>query len=79
MKKRIFSSFSTQNNEPAWLTELRVQAFSDLENLPMLKPDKTKIDKWNFSSFRKHSVESEAITSLDELPEVVKAIVALRR
>ena len=76
-EKEDIRSFSTQNNEPAWLTELRVQAFSDLENLPMPKPDKTKIDKWNFSSFRKHSVESEAFTSLDELPEAVKAIVAL--
>ena len=43
----------------------------------MPKPDKTKIDKWNFSSFRKHSVESEAFTSLDELPETVKTIIAL--
>ena len=75
-EKEDIRSFSTQNNEPAWLTELRVQAFSDLENLPMLKPDKTKIDKWNFSSFRKHSVESEAFTSLDELPEAVKTIIA---
>ena len=76
-EKEDIQSFSTQNNEPAWLTELRVQAFSDLENLPMLKPDKTKIDKWNFSSFRKHSVESEAFTSLDELPETVKIIIDL--
>lgn len=70
-------SFSTQNNEPAWLAELRVQAFSDLENLPMLKPDKTKVDNWNFTSFRKHSVESEAFLTLDELPEAAKAIVEL--
>lgn len=76
-EKEDIHSLSTQNNEPAWLTELRVQAFSDLENLPMPKPDKTKIDKWNFSTFRKHSVESEVFTSLDELPEAVKVIVAL--
>lgn len=72
-------SLSAQNNEPTWLTELRVQAFSDLENLPMPKPDKTKIDKWNFTSFRKHSVESEAFTSLDELPETLKSIITLEK
>ncbi|MFJ8257796.1 Fe-S cluster assembly protein SufD [Peribacillus asahii] len=76
-EKEDINSLSTQNNEPAWLTELRVQAFSDLENLPMPKPDKTKIDKWNFTAFRKHSIESEVFTSLDELPEQVKSIVAI--
>lgn len=75
-EKEDIRSYSTQNNEPAWLTELRVQAFSNLENLPMLKPDKTKVDKWNFSSFRKHLVESKAFSSLDELPEIVQSIVA---
>jgi Fe-S cluster assembly protein SufD len=78
-EKGDIHSLSTQNNEPAWLTELRVQAFSDLENLPMPRPEKTKIDKWNFTSFRKHSVESEAFTSLDELPETVRAIIALEK
>ena len=47
-------------------------------NLPMPKPDKTKIDKWNFSDFGKHTVESEAFTSLDELPEAVKALLILK-
>ena len=78
-EKEDIYSLSTQNNEPTWLTELRVQAFSDIENLPMPKPDKTKIEKWNFTSFRKHSVESEAFTSLDELPEPVKAIISVEK
>ena len=42
----------------------------------MPKPDKTKIDKWNFTTF-KHTVESEASPHLDELPEAVKALVDL--
>ncbi|MFJ7929953.1 Fe-S cluster assembly protein SufD [Peribacillus sp. NPDC096448] len=69
------SSYSTKNNDPAWLSELRIQAFSELEKLPMPKPDKTKIDKWNFTSFQTHTVESEAFTSLEELPEEIKSIV----
>ena len=69
------SSYSTKNNDPAWLSELRIQAFSELEKLPMPKPDKTKIDKWNFTSFQTHTVESEAFASLEELPEEIKSIV----
>ncbi|WP_110928585.1 Fe-S cluster assembly protein SufD [Bacillus massiliglaciei] len=69
------SSYSTKNNEPAWLSELRVQAFSELKNLPMLKPDKTKIDKWNFTQFKTHAVESDKYTSLNELPEEVNSLV----
>ncbi|PAK42357.1 Fe-S cluster assembly protein SufD [Peribacillus simplex] len=69
------SSYSTKNNDPAWLSELRIQAFSELEKLPMPKPDKTKIDKWNFTSFQTHTVESEAFASLEELPEEIKSII----
>lgn len=76
-EKEDINSLSTQNNEPAWLTELRVQAFSDLESLPMPKPDKTKITNWNFTTFRKHTVESAAFTSIEELPQEVQSIVAI--
>ncbi|PJN88485.1 Fe-S cluster assembly protein SufD [Bacillus sp. mrc49] len=69
------SSYSAKNNEPAWLSELRIQAFSELEKLPMPKPDKTKIDKWNFTSFKTHAVQSEAFASLEELPEEIKSII----
>ena len=41
----------------------------------MPKPDKTKIDKWNFTSFQTHTVESEAFASLEELPEEIKSII----
>ncbi|MFJ7753015.1 Fe-S cluster assembly protein SufD [Peribacillus muralis] len=69
------SSYSAKNNDPAWLSELRIQAFSELEKLPMPKPDKTKIDKWNFTSFKTHAVQSEAFASLEELPEEIKSII----
>lgn len=77
VEEEYISSYSQQNNEPAWLTELRVHAFAGLENLPMPRPDKTKIDKWNFTSFKSHTVESEAFTSLNDLPEAVKSLVDL--
>ena len=43
----------------------------------MPRPDKTKIDKWNFTQFNQHVVKSQAFGSLDELPEDVKALVDL--
>lgn len=69
------SSYSTKNNEPSWLSDLRNKAFVGLEDLPMPRPDKTKIDKWNFTSFQTHTVESEAFTSLEELPKEIKSII----
>jgi Fe-S cluster assembly protein SufD len=41
----------------------------------MPRPDKTKIDKWNFTQFTQHTVSSAPITSLAELPEEVKALI----
>ncbi|MDQ0219674.1 Fe-S cluster assembly protein SufD [Peribacillus cavernae] len=75
VEKENIRSYSQQNNEPSWLSELRVEALAEFENLPMPKPDKTKIDKWNFTSFKSHTVESEAFTSLEELPEEVKTLI----
>lgn len=75
--KEYVSSFSKEMGEPAWLTELRLNALANAENLPMPKPDKTKIDKWNFTQFNKHIVSSEDFTSLNELPEEVKTLIDL--
>jgi len=68
-------SYSTAKQEPSWFAEYRVQAFQAAENLPMPTPDKTKIDKWNFTNLPVHSVESDTFASLADLPEEVKAIV----
>lgn len=63
--------------EPAWLTELRINALANAENLPMPKPDKTNITKWNFTQFDKHIVGSEDYSSLSELPEEIKSLINL--
>ena len=73
--KEYISSFSKEMGEPTWLTDLRVLALEQAENLPLPKPDKTKIDKWNFSLFGKHIVKSEDFTSFDDLPEEVKTLI----
>lgn len=69
------SSFSKEMGEPTWLTELRLQAMALAETLPLPRPDKTKIDNWNFTQFPKHIVKSEDFTSLNELPEEVKVLI----
>ncbi|WP_416828511.1 Fe-S cluster assembly protein SufD [Ectobacillus polymachus] len=61
------------STEPAWLTEFRLQALAQAENLPMPKPDKTKIDKWNFVGVSKPS-NQEPIRSLDELSDDIKKL-----
>src|SRR5688572_27525098 len=69
------TSFSKQLGEPNWLTDLRLQALAKSEDLPMPRPDKTKIDKWNFTSFKEHTVTSEKLNSLNDLHEDVKALI----
>jgi len=77
VEKEYINTYSQQNNEPAWLTEQRNLAFAGLDTIPMPKPDKTKIDNWNFTNFTSHVVKSEAYASLDELPEEVKPLINL--
>jgi Fe-S cluster assembly protein SufD len=68
------SNYSKELGEPQWLLDVRLQALALAEELPLPKPDKTKITNWNFTNFQKHTVET-SITSVDQLPEEVKAIV----
>jgi Fe-S cluster assembly protein SufD len=71
------AGFSKELGEPEWLTELRLQALAKAEDLSMPKPDKTKIDKWNFTEFKTHAVKSEKLASLDSLHEEVKSLIDL--
>jgi Fe-S cluster assembly protein SufD len=68
-------NYSKELGEPEWLTDLRLQALSQIEALPLPKPDKTKIENWNFTSFQNHVVKSEAVQSIDTLPEAVRALI----
>ncbi|MGG1688197.1 Fe-S cluster assembly protein SufD [Pseudalkalibacillus sp. NRS-1564] len=73
--QEYIKSYSEKRQEPQWMASLRLKALEKSESLPMPRPDKTKIDKWNFTSF-KHDVAGEAISSLDDLPEDVRDLVA---
>ena len=43
--------FSQQNNEPDWMKTLRFDALKQAEQLEMPKANKTKINRWDFSTF----------------------------
>ncbi|WP_042461769.1 Fe-S cluster assembly protein SufD [Neobacillus dielmonensis] len=73
--KGFVSSIAKQNSEPAWFEELRLKALEQLNILPMPRPDKTKIDKWNFTQFDQHTVKSESFSSIEGLPENLKALI----
>ncbi|MFS0592151.1 Fe-S cluster assembly protein SufD [Cytobacillus horneckiae] len=75
--KEYVHSFSKDMGEPAWMTELRVNALEKAEELPMPKPDKTNISKWNFTQFEKHIVGSVDYSSLNDLPEDVRSLIDL--
>lgn len=68
-------SYSATTGEASWLTDLRLEALNKVESLPMPKPDKTKIDKWNFTEFPVHAVESTVYENLSQLPDDAKSLV----
>ncbi|SIS43684.1 Fe-S cluster assembly protein SufD [Salimicrobium flavidum] len=69
--KQYVTEYSNKHNEPAWMKELRLSALEKSESLPMPKPDKTNIEKWNFTEFS-HDVEGSIIDSLDNLPPEIQ-------
>ncbi|HWO94904.1 MAG TPA: Fe-S cluster assembly protein SufD [Bacillus sp. (in: firmicutes)] len=69
------SSYSKEAGEPSWLLDLRLHALAKAEELPLPKPDKTNISKWNFTAFESHTAKTAAVQSIEELPEKVKALI----
>lgn len=65
---------SARNGEPEWFKQLRLDAAKLYDNLPLPKPDKTKIDRWNFTDFKQPFVENQTDRTLDELPEKARAL-----
>ncbi|MFX3625711.1 MAG: Fe-S cluster assembly protein SufD [Ectobacillus sp.] len=65
---------ASEQNEPAWMTEFRLQALAKAETLPLPKPDKTKIEKWDFVGAGRVT-KQEPVRSLEELPEDIKKLI----
>lgn len=67
--------YSKAHNEPSWMTELRKKALKLTETLEMPKPDKTKLRKWDFDTFKQHHTTGDSYTQLTDLPKSVKEII----
>lgn len=67
--------YSQSQNEPSWMTELRKEAFRQAESLEMTKPDKTKLNKWDFDSFKQHETQGAVFHDLKELPSEIDRII----
>ncbi|PRO65546.1 Fe-S cluster assembly protein SufD [Alkalicoccus urumqiensis] len=67
-------SFSADRGEPAWFTEQRLSALDKAGKLELPKPDKTKITKWNFSSYS-FDPQTEATSGYAELSDAVRTLV----
>lgn len=65
------SSFSEKRNEPNWMKEIRLKGLELADRLEMPKPDKTKITRWDFDTF-KHAADGEKISSAKELPDTIQ-------
>ncbi|MBM7648571.1 Fe-S cluster assembly protein SufD [Bacillus ectoiniformans] len=77
--KEYIRSLSEEKGESQWLTDMRLAALDLASDLPMPRPDKTKIDKWNFTEFDYKELKSEAYASLEELPEQAKVLIDLEK
>ncbi|RIW38885.1 Fe-S cluster assembly protein SufD [Bacillus salacetis] len=75
VEKEYLDSFSKGLGEPEWFSALRTQALAKAGELELPKPDKTKINKWNFTEFKQHTVDSKPYENLSELPEAAKALI----
>lgn len=65
--KEYVEQFSKQHNEPQWMQKLRLEGLDLAGSLDLPKPDKTNVNRWNFTNF-KHTSEGEVIESLKNVP-----------
>lgn len=71
INREQIDALSKHKKEPSWLTELRLQAFDQSASLEYPIFEKTKIERWNLTSYGEY-IESETDLSFTELPTQVK-------
>lgn len=59
---------SKQNNEPQWLSELRLEAFDAASRLELPKLEKTAIRRWKLDKYGEYR-EEEQLASVSSLPQ----------
>lgn len=66
--------FSKSRQEPEWLLELRLRGLNLSKELALPKPDKTKIENWNFHTFQ-HGMKNDTVSKREDLPEEVANLI----
>lgn len=74
--RKTLSALSQSNNEPAWLSALRLEALELAGQLELPVVEKQKISRWNLDTYGSYT-KSEAIQSVNELPESLQSLVKL--
>lgn len=64
---------SRVNNEPEWMTNLRLQALELAGQLEYPKLEKTRIDRWNLESLHSHAQAGKSQV-IQEIPEAAKSL-----
>lgn len=67
--KQYVEQISKDRNEPDWLTNFRLEAYDLVDELQLPKPDKTKIDNWNFTKFNYQLTEKADVS--DDMRELL--------
>lgn len=71
--------YSKAHNEPSWMTDLRKEALKLTETLEMPKPDKTKIDKWDFDSFKQLETTSDKYKDINDVPDSIEKVIDVEK
>lgn len=67
------TKYAENQNEPKWFSTIRLKGLTLAEELPLPKPEKTRIADWNFTNFN-YQIESTASRQLSELPNAVRGL-----
>ncbi|MCQ2009372.1 MAG: Fe-S cluster assembly protein SufD [Sporolactobacillus sp.] len=65
------TKFAEERKEPKWFSDTRLKGLSLAEELPLPKPEKTRIADWNFTNFN-YQIGSSAVNQLSELPDSIQ-------
>ncbi|SDX06111.1 Fe-S cluster assembly protein SufD [Marininema mesophilum] len=76
--RQIVTQISQSQEEPTWMLQKRLAALDEAAKLSLPKLEKTRIDRWNFTSFDPYRGE-EALTTIDTLPENVRQFVSAEK
>lgn len=60
--KQYIEQFSKERNEPSWLTTFRLESLAKVDELELPKPEKTKIDNWNFTEFELQGAKEKQVS-----------------